>query len=82
MKTLMNMVLAEGFNLLETPRWHDGALWMSDMVGREVYRLTLDGRVRDHRAGSGVPAIGASVSSPDGTLLVASMRDRRVLRLA
>ncbi len=79
MKTLKTMVLAEGFNLLETPRWHDGALWMSDMVGREVYRLTLDGRVET------IAEVACRPSGleflPDGTLLVASMRDRRVLRL-
>jgi sugar lactone lactonase YvrE len=52
---------------------------MSDMVGRKVYRLALDGRVEtiaevEHRP-SGLGFL------PDGTLLVASMRDRRVLRL-
>jgi sugar lactone lactonase YvrE len=78
-KTLKSTVLAEGFYLLEGPRWNNGVLWMSDMVGRKVYQLALDGRVEimakvPHRP-SGLGFL------PDGTLLVASMRDRRVLRL-
>lgn len=79
MKTLKTTVLAGGFYLLEGPRWNKDVLWMSDMIGRKVYQLALDGRVEimakvPHRP-SGLGFL------PDGTLLVASMRDRRMLRL-
>ena len=33
----------DGFVFLEGPRWHDGALWVSDMVGQKVYRIGDDG---------------------------------------
>jgi sugar lactone lactonase YvrE len=80
MKTLKTQtILTKGFDLLEAPRWHNGGLWMSDMVGRRVYRLALDGRIETiaevaHRP-SGLGFL------PNGVLLIASMRDRRVLRL-
>lgn len=79
MKTLKTTVLAEGFYLLEGARWHDGALWISDMVDCKVYRLALDGRVETMaEVGSRPSGLGFL---PDGTLLIVSMRDRRVLRL-
>lgn len=49
------------------------------MVGRKVDRLTLDGRVETIAEVACRPSRLGFL--PDGTLLVASMRDRRVLRL-
>ena len=72
-------VAAAGLAFPEAPRWHDGALWFSDMYAGVVLRLA-PGRqpesvvtVPEHPSGLGF--------LPDGRLLVVSMQDRRVLRL-
>ena len=63
----------------EGPRWHQGALYFSDMHGRAVWRLTPDGQ------GSRIGEFDDEVSGlgwmPDGTLLVVSMTKRQLLRL-
>jgi len=71
--------LLEGRAFLEGPRWHDGALWVSDMHAGEVLRVTLDGVVEVVARVDGDPSGLGWL--PDGTLLVVSMRDRRLLRL-
>lgn len=71
--------IAEGLAFPEGPRWHEGALWFSDMQGGEVLRVVP----------GGVPEVVARVPElpsglgflPDGRLLVVSMNDRKVLRL-
>ena len=71
--------LAGGFVYLEGPRWHQGRLWMSDMFAGKVYALAPDGAVEVVAEVPGRPSgIGFL---PDGTPLIVSMRDRRVLRL-
>jgi sugar lactone lactonase YvrE len=37
--------LVTGRSFLEGPRWHDGALYVSDMHGDAVLRVTEDGDV-------------------------------------
>jgi sugar lactone lactonase YvrE len=71
--------LLEGRAFLEGPRWHDGALWVSDMHAGEVLRVTLDSAVEVVARVDGDPSGLGWL--PDGTLLVVSMRDRRLLRL-
>ncbi len=69
--------LLDGRAFLEGPRWHDGALWVSDMHAQEVLRVTPDGD----------PEVVANVAGdpsglgwrPDGTMLIVSMRDRQLL---
>src|SRR3954463_4886722 len=71
----------DGMSYLECPRWHDGRLYVSDFYTQQVYRLDLDGggsaepvaRVPEQPSGIGW--------MPDGSMLVVSMRDRRVLRV-
>ena len=41
--------ILDGFLFGEGPRWHDGALWFSDIHGRTVRRTTVDGRRHDRR---------------------------------
>lgn len=70
--------LIDGLCFAEGPRWHDGALWLSDMHAHEVLRVTPDG-VREtvcevEHWPSGLGWL------PGGDLLVVSMTDRRVLR--
>lgn len=72
-------LLIDGFRFLEGPRWHDGRLWMSDMGGGKVYTVSETGalevvvEVPNDPSGLGF--------LPDGTLLVVSMQDQRLLRL-
>ncbi|MBN8903420.1 MAG: hypothetical protein BGO51_01825 [Rhodospirillales bacterium 69-11] len=71
--------LLDGLTFPEGPRWHDGRLWFSDFYSQRVIALGLDGaaetimRVPNNPSGLGW--------LPDGTLLVVSMNDRRVMRL-
>ncbi len=71
--------LAEGFGFLEGPRWHDGRLWISDIFRRKVLTLDPDGRVETVIEVPGRPS-GLGFL-PNGTPLIVSMKDRRLLRL-
>lgn len=35
--------LADGFGFGEGPRWFEGLLWFSDMLGQAVHTVTLGG---------------------------------------
>ena len=70
--------VAEGFAFLEGPRWHDGALWVSDMHDDRVLRVHPDGRCETVAEVAGQPSGLGWLS--DGRLLVVSMTDRRLLR--
>ncbi|WP_150295010.1 SMP-30/gluconolactonase/LRE family protein [Sphingobium estronivorans] len=79
MKEHQTAPLADGFVFLEGPRWHRGALWVSDMWGHEVLRLSQDGARETVCA---VPNRPSGLGFlPDGTPLVVSMADRRVMRI-
>jgi sugar lactone lactonase YvrE len=71
--------LVDGLAFPEGPRWHDGRLFFSDQHARQV--LALDPatgaveeivRVEEQPSGLGW--------APDGTLMIVSMLDQRVLR--
>jgi sugar lactone lactonase YvrE len=66
--------LLAGGAFFESPRWHEGRWWFSDFFRGKV--VTAEGEVA-HVEGqpSGLGWL------PDGSMLVVSMRDRRVLRL-
>lgn len=68
-------ILVEGVAFPECPRWHEGVLWWSDHALGRVYRLNGDPQI--------VLEIAEQPSGlgwrPDGTLLVVSMLDRRLL---
>jgi len=72
--------LAGGFCFGEGPRWHDGALWFSDMLGAAVHTVDLTGHMTT------IPLPGRAPSglgfAPDGALLIVSTEDRQVLRYA
>jgi sugar lactone lactonase YvrE len=72
-------LLIDGFRYLEGPRWRDGRLWMSDMWGGKVYLLDETGEMEVLVDVPGDPS-GLGFL-PDGTPLIVSMRDRRLLRL-
>ena len=66
-----------GIDFGEAPRWHDRRLWFSDFYRHGVYTLDADGTetlvVTVDQQPSGLGWM------PDGTLLISSMLDRRVL---
>jgi sugar lactone lactonase YvrE len=70
--------LAHGFCFGEGPRWFEGLLWFSDMLGEAVHTSTMAGSLTT------LPLPGHSPSGlgfrPDGALLIASAQDRLVLR--
>jgi sugar lactone lactonase YvrE len=63
----------------ESPRWHDGALWFSDIGDGKVWRIAPDG----HRtlAVSGVPAPSGLGWTREGDLLVTSLKDHTIYRM-
>jgi sugar lactone lactonase YvrE len=70
--------LLDGGGFFECPRWREGRWWVSDFYREAVYTVTTDGteelivEVEHQPAGLGW--------LPDGSLLIASMKDQRVLR--
>jgi sugar lactone lactonase YvrE len=70
--------LAEGFCFGEGPRWFEGLLWFSDMLGEAVHTVNLRGDLTT------LPLPGHHPSGlgfrPDGTLLIVSGEQRRLLR--
>jgi sugar lactone lactonase YvrE len=77
----MPTVFATDLHFPECPRWHDGALWLSDMWDHTIYRFDADGarhvvhRFPDEEDPGGLGWL------PDGTMLVAGMFGRVVYRL-
>jgi sugar lactone lactonase YvrE len=70
----------EGGSYFEGPRWHDGAWWASDFYRHTVSRVAPEGgetvvlEVENQPSGLGW--------LPDGSMLVVSMKDHRLLRVA
>jgi sugar lactone lactonase YvrE len=70
--------LHDGFAFIEGPRWHEGALWFSDMHGDVVWRA-MPGKPPEKMVD--VPGNPSGLGwLPDGRLLVVSMMDKQVLR--
>jgi sugar lactone lactonase YvrE len=70
--------LVEDGSFFESPRWHDGRWWVSDLYREAVYTVSADGVAEqvlevEHQP-SGLGWL------PDGSLLVVSMKDQRLLR--
>jgi sugar lactone lactonase YvrE len=77
MQQLKSKVVAEGLIFGEGPRWHDGRLWLSDMLGDKVYALTPDGALDVVvEAPHGASGLGWL---PDGRMLFVSMRDAKLV---
>jgi sugar lactone lactonase YvrE len=71
-------LLVKGLGFPECPRWHDGRLWISDIMVREI--LWLDDNGSPHTFAE-LPARAMGTGwLPDGTMLVSSMDDARLLR--
>jgi sugar lactone lactonase YvrE len=67
-----------GGSFFESPRWHDGRWWVSDFFRKVVLAIDTDGRAEEIARVEGQPSGLGWL--PDGTLLVVSMLDRRILR--
>ena len=70
---------ADDFVFLEAPRWRQDRLWVSDVFDKKLYTIQPDGsrtvlRELPHRP-CGIGFL------PDGTAVVVSMRDRKILRI-
>lgn len=76
MRTPEPHILMTGLVFGESPRWHDGRLWLSDMGAGEVMAVDLAGR---REIVARVPTLGLGFL-PDGRLLIVSMRDGLLLR--
>ena len=69
----------DGLAFPECPRWHDGALFFSDMHDGLVWRLETDGSAKKVLE---LPSYPAGLGwLPDGILQVVSMRERCLYRL-
>ena len=69
--------LVTGRSFLEGPRWHDGALYVSDMHGDAVLRITEAGDVSTVVEVEQPSGLGWL---PDGSLLISAMTRRCVMR--
>jgi sugar lactone lactonase YvrE len=70
--------LIEGLAFTECPRWREGRLYFSDQHTHRVFDITLDGKLEVLAEVAGKPS-GLGFL-PDGSLLIVSMSDRRILR--
>jgi sugar lactone lactonase YvrE len=72
-------VVLGGGAFFEAPRWHDGTWWVSDFYRRSVSRVSPAGRETLVAEVAGQPSGLGWL--PDGSLVVSSMKDHRLLRL-
>ena len=78
MQTSLRPLLRD-LTFTEGPRWHQGRLWFSDFYSHRVLAVTPDGAVETIVT---VPQQPSGLGwRPDGTLLIVSMLDRKLLRL-
>ena len=72
-------VLVDDAIYTESPRWHDGWLWFSDMGAGEVCRVSLDGRKEVMVSGLFTPSgLGWTQS---GDLLIACIHNSTIVRV-
>lgn len=76
-RTLETLVTGGAF--FEGPRWHDGRLWVSDFWRRHVLAVAPDGTTEVVAEVPGSPSGLGWL--PDGTPLVVSMMDNKLLRI-
>ena len=73
-------ILREGLAFGEAPRWHEGRLYYSDFYRHGVFSMSPDGS--DEQLVVEVPGQPSGLGwMPDGSMLIVSMTDHRVLRL-
>ena len=71
-------ILLDNLTFPECPRWHDGALWFSDVHAHKIIRVDANGRAHAEIENARQPAgLGWA---PDGSLLFVRMVDRTLMR--
>src|SRR5688500_14232727 len=71
-------VLLDGLAFPESPRWHDGRLWVSDWGAGEVIATDLQG---SSEVIARIPSFPMCIDHlPDGRLLVVSSSEQRLVR--
>lgn len=72
-------VLLDGYGVTESLRWHEGALWFSDLAAGTVHRWTREGGAATVVE---IPGRAGGLGwLPDGRLLAVSMDERAVYRV-
>jgi sugar lactone lactonase YvrE len=72
-------LLYDGLRFGESPRWHDGRLWLSNWIAQEIVAIDLDGNAEVMARGP-APIPFCIDFLADGSLLVVSGPERLVLR--
>ena len=72
--------LLDGGHFYEGPRWHDGTWWVSDFYAHTVSTVDQDGNATVVVEVPGQPSGLGWL--PDGSLVISSMKDHKVLRFA
>lgn len=67
-----------GRGLLESPRWHEGALWFADWTAGEILRIARDGSL-EVKARAAAPPLSFDFAS-DGRMLIVASGERHLLR--
>ena len=71
--------MVDGLGYLEAARWYRGALWFSDIKHRTIHRMDASGALE---AVATVPTRPSGLGfEPDGSVLVISLEDSRLLRV-
>lgn len=72
-------ILLDNLTFPECPRWHDGALWFSDVHAHKIIRVDADGTAHAVLQDAHQPAgLGWA---PDGSLLFVRMVERKLMRV-
>jgi sugar lactone lactonase YvrE len=71
-------LLVKGLGFPECPRWHDGHLWISDIMTRQVLKITPAGEVTVFAQLTASRPMGLGFL-PGGSVLVVAMEERRLL---
>lgn len=66
--------------MCDSPRWHGGRLWLSDLYGGSVYTVSMEGVLSKQLEVEGSPS-GLGFLD-DGSWLVVSQRDQKILRVS
>lgn len=70
--------LVQGLAFPESPRWHDGTLWCSDIADGKVLRVGGEGTVEV--IADGIPGVSGLGWLPDGRMLAVAGVQRALLR--
>jgi len=76
----MSDVLLTGLGFGESPRWHDGRLWFSDMGTNELSAIDTAGEREVIATLPGMPMGSGWLPEPDGRMLIVSSRDGKLMR--